>query len=234
MQDCSGSDVKLIKITAVFDCPDDAVRGPIGRNRGTCARKLVGSWGFRYRRSRQQPIAEAEHLKRIADPTDVHVPLRVPLPVSRGGVAIGNIVCARGIHCHVADDIEQLLDDRIVIRGIELPQVVAVHNVDRTVLAATNHDVRVRSGSSAVGQQCEATCCYIEIRRIEVLLVVGSEVVSDRESRGRQLEKGVAEISGAIECTVAGREVEVAGSIGRQAISVHPDASVTLRPVRSG
>ena len=126
------------------------------------------------------------------------------LPIRRGTEAEIDISRTVGIDVLPTDYIQQTLDDLAIVRGVELSKVIAVNDVDGAVLGAANHNVGVLHGPGAVGQQRKAARGYIEVAFIEYLLVVRSEVVSDRETRCSQLKERVAKIGDPIKCSVAG------------------------------
>lgn len=112
----------------------DAVGGDAGRGAGEA--NAVG--GLRDGAAGKQAIGEGKLLERVIDPVEVNIPVEIRGRAKDGG-----------------DDGGQRLNDLGVAAALEVPQIVAIHDVEAPFLAALNREVRVRSG--LVGQQENST-----------------------------------------------------------------------------
>src|ERR1700739_2643397 len=109
-----------------------------------------------------------------------------------------------------------------------MAEVVAVDHIQRSRLAATDHEVRIRATVLIGNNHCSAT--QIEVFLRQVYLVEWCEPIGNGESAGRaKLQERVTIISSArivcVEIAVACQQIDIALGIGRRASPGHPDAA---------
>ena len=202
-------------IFAVYG-PNDAVARAVGGNRwrGTGEREDLRSLGGRCGRyrARRGVHAKGRHALILA------AIIKMPIPISRRAP-------------NAARYFRDLLDDlRIARRAVGgyhavLAQIRRVQDIQGAELSHLDDFLRVR----AVGDQDRCTRGHVDVADLQGRLIVRREIVEQREAAagGRpEFEHAVGEIARAVPGAVAGREVQVAGSVGRNAATPHPNAAL--------
>ena len=86
-----------------------------------------------------------------------------------------------------------------------MAHVVAIDQVQLTVLARAYEQVRMSRTPGRVRQQRDTRGGQIKIREVECVLVEGREIVQDRKAPGgRKLEECIAPAAAGAEVTVTG------------------------------
>ena len=209
-------------ISRIIQHPDDAARVPIGGHRGRdgwhseCLRGLgCGRSGDEARAARVkgkslQVVGGLSNLTRAAE-IEIPVPVgrRTPLTRQRAGKFLHNLRVAGAAAAIVS-------------------HVVAINEVNRALLACRGQKMLVRRASRQIGQQEDAPGGEIQIVQIEIVLIVGREVVGQREGaagRHAELDNALAKLVRAVERPVSSGETGVAVGVGSEPGPTHPDAA---------